>query len=108
MQRRGIGRMLMDRLIEAALERGVDVFHSEFLAGNVPMRELLETLSPETRFVPQGPVVTAEFALRAPSESPSDATPDTTPRPDIYTWMRLVAEQAVQLRRRFEMLFDPH
>jgi GNAT superfamily N-acetyltransferase len=45
-QGKGLGRLLMDRLVEAARERGVERFELRVLAGNVPMTKLVQTLAP--------------------------------------------------------------
>jgi GNAT superfamily N-acetyltransferase len=101
MQGHGLGRLLMERLIEAAVERGVKRFRSDFLAINRPMKELLAHLSPAAQFMPQGPIVVAEFPL-VPEEGklePWRAWP-------IYEWFRLVAQRAVAMRRQFDGLFE--
>ncbi|WNG46066.1 GNAT family N-acetyltransferase [Archangium minus] len=45
-QGKGLGRILMDRLVEAAHERGVERFEFRVLAGNLPMYKLVQTLAP--------------------------------------------------------------
>lgn len=44
-QRRGIGHLLMSRLIEAALERGIKSFSCEVLASNQEMRSMIVAAS---------------------------------------------------------------
>lgn len=100
MQGKGIGRRLMEHLVEAAAERGVRRFRTEFLAVNDAMRDLLEKLSPDARFVASGPVVVAEFPIG------TDIAPASRDSP-MYAWLRLVAVRAVELRRDFTMFFDP-
>lgn len=100
MQGRGLGRRLMDRLVSAAVQRGVTRFRTEFLAVNDSMRDLVAKLSPEARFVAEGPVVVAEFPI-APHPVPAGTVPP------MYQWLRLVAERAVEFRRAFSMMFDP-
>jgi len=41
-QRRGVGKLLLETLADAALERGVRAFRGEVLTTNGPMRRLLE------------------------------------------------------------------
>jgi GNAT superfamily N-acetyltransferase len=41
-QHKGLGRILLERLVEAARERGVARFRAEILASNAPMLALLE------------------------------------------------------------------
>ena len=45
-QGKGLGRILMDKLVEAARERGVERFDFRVLAGNLPMYKLVQTLAP--------------------------------------------------------------
>ncbi|PTL82772.1 GNAT family N-acetyltransferase [Vitiosangium sp. GDMCC 1.1324] len=45
-QGKGLGRILMDRLVEAASERGVECFEFRVLAGNLAMYKLVQTLAP--------------------------------------------------------------
>ncbi|MFE8600588.1 GNAT family N-acetyltransferase [Archangium violaceum] len=45
-QGKGLGRILLDKLVEAARERGVERFDFRVLAGNVPMYKLVQTLAP--------------------------------------------------------------
>jgi GNAT superfamily N-acetyltransferase len=45
-QGKGLGRVLMDRLVEAARERGVEGFEFRVLSGNLPMYRLVQALSP--------------------------------------------------------------
>ncbi|MFN7974976.1 MAG: GNAT family N-acetyltransferase [Acidobacteriota bacterium] len=40
-QRKGLGRMLLERLHDAAVERGIETFQAEVLVTNTPMRAIL-------------------------------------------------------------------
>jgi GNAT superfamily N-acetyltransferase len=103
-QGQGLGGMLVLRLIEAARERGILHFRSEFLAENTPMRELFERVSAHTRFRRDGSVVVAEFPLTPEAEQPpATETPGPRPVPEkaIFDWLRLVAEKTVALRQRW-------
>ncbi len=101
LQGRGLGRRLLQHLIAAAAARQVKRFRTEFLATNRPMKDLLEDLSPQARFVADGALVHAEFPVAAP---PGGA-PSGPPGP-LFEWLRLSASKAVTLRRRFAMIFD--
>lgn len=101
LQGHGLGRLLMEKLIEAAVERGVKRFRSEFLAINRPMKELLVHLSPAAQFTSHGPIVTAEFSLVPEPDAPAGWR--SWP---IYEWFRLAAQKTVAMRRRFDGLFD--
>lgn len=100
MQGRGLGRRLMERLVQAGRERGVTRFRTEFLAVNSSMKELLEGLSPDARFVGEGATVVGEFPLVPPEPGLESR------RWPLYEWLRLSASRAVELRRWFEMIFD--
>lgn len=100
MQRRGLGQLLMERLIDAAVERGIRRFRTEFLAINRPMKELLANMSAPTQFTANGPVVIAEFAI-----APEPAREGWRAWP-IYEWFRLAAQKGVALRRQFDELLD--
>ena len=96
----GLGRLLLLRLIAAAAERGVKTFRCDFLAMNRGMQALLEDVSPDVRFRSDGPVVTAEFRLPSvPADEPIERAPLVGP---LFSWMKLVAQQVVELRRLFE------
>ncbi len=104
-QGKGIGRVMMDRLIAAGKEREVHAFRSEFLSANRPVRELLTAVAPSIRFTTEGSTVTAEFPLV------SLAAVDGAPSPGrrmLEEILRLVAEQTMELQRRFAMIFDPN
>lgn len=100
LQGQGLGRTLLLRLIAAAAERGIDTFRCDFLAVNRGMEQLLRDVSSEVRFRSDGPVVTAEFRLPcvAPDEPPESAT-DVGP---MFEWLKLAAEQVMELRRMFQ------
>jgi hypothetical protein len=102
MQGHGLGRLMMERLMDAAIERGVKRFRSDFLAINRPMKELLAHLSPAAQFMPQGPIVVAEFPLVPPDAGELEAWKSWP----IYEWFRLAAQKAVAMRRQFDGLFD--
>jgi len=106
MQGHGLGRLLMERLIEAAVERGVKRFRSDFLAINRPMKELLTHVSPAAQFIPQGPIVVAEFALVPEEGRPGWRDYLELRSWPIYEWFRLAAQKAVTMRRQFDGLFD--
>ncbi|MBL9004627.1 MAG: GNAT family N-acetyltransferase [Myxococcales bacterium] len=73
---RGLGRILCERLAEAARERGVRAFRCEVLATNSPMRALIDSLSPHAKIEQHGEAATIEFALDA-----SAPTQDLAPSP---------------------------
>lgn len=121
MHARGIGRRLLERLIEAARARGVRAFRMEFLSLNRPMQDLLESVSPGATFVGDGPVVVAEFPiddglssevstatgkLVAAEDDGSTPPRERTPLPALREWLRMVADGVVTLRQSFAMWLD--
>lgn len=96
----GLGRLLLMRLIAAAAERGVKTFRCDFLAINRGMQHLLTDVSPDVHFRSDGPVVTAEFRLPSvAADEPLERAPLVGP---MFSWMKLVAEQVMELRKLFE------
>ncbi len=57
MQRKGIGRVLLEELTRTALAHGVRKFRGEILAENVPMRRILEEAGAEVRDGAEGTLV---------------------------------------------------
>jgi GNAT superfamily N-acetyltransferase len=104
-QGQGLGRMLVERLMQAALERGIERFRSEFLAVNTPMRELFERVSHQATFRRDGSVVIAEFPLAPETiyepvqEAPTTAAVEESHA--IFDWLRLVADKTVALQHRW-------
>ena len=87
-QQRGLGRRLLQYLIDAGKERDVETFRSEFLATNAPIEHLLRDLSHD-RLVTRsdGTVVTADFPLHDAEDTPH------SPYALMLKWFRAVAER---------------
>lgn len=96
----GLGRLLLLRLVAAAAERGVRAFRCDFLAINHGMQDLLREVSQDVEFRSDGPVVTAEFRL--PSVAANEAIESAPLVGPMFEWMKLVAEQVMELRKMFE------
>lgn len=64
-QSKGIGRLLLSRLAQAAWREGVEVFTGEVLGENRRMRGLAASLFPETRFALEGGVYSVRMPLCA-------------------------------------------
>jgi GNAT superfamily N-acetyltransferase len=64
-QRRGLGRLLLSRLIAAARERGIERFSCDMLATNQAMRSLIRSLVPDAIEHSAGGMVHAEMHLAA-------------------------------------------
>ncbi|HTE50861.1 MAG TPA: GNAT family N-acetyltransferase, partial [Kofleriaceae bacterium] len=62
-QRLGLGRLLLQRLIAAAAERGIERFTCDVLATNDAMRGLLHSIAPDAIERPDGTTITIEMPL---------------------------------------------
>lgn len=62
-QRRGLGRVLVSRLMSAAGERGIERFSCDMLATNRAMRRLIKSLAPESIEIGDGATVRLEIPL---------------------------------------------
>lgn len=95
-QRKGIGRLLVRIVAEAALERGVKTIRAEVLASNAPMRRLLDEVSAVVRSDDGTTLVfdvPLEWHRRALNEGASD-----DPDHPLLRLFRAVAEGLAQLR----------
>jgi GNAT superfamily N-acetyltransferase len=87
MQRKGLGRLLLTTLVEAARERGIHKFRACVLADNEPVRLLLRSLDEHaTARIEDGLHV---YELELPEPSPEALFADP-----IYRLFKLVAESA--------------
>lgn len=93
-QRRGLGRLLFTRLIDAAKERGVRRFRGELLAANRAALGLIESIVGETDPQIEQGVTVVEFDL-------PDVEPDAPPVEEspAYKLFKLIAERTLALRR---------
>ena len=66
-QGKGLGKMLLRRLILAARERGIRVFHTEFLRSNLKVAQLLDDYQESSIIREDGDVATMEFVLPRPN-----------------------------------------
>jgi len=93
-QNRGLGRLLLDRLIQAALERGIDTFHTEFLAENEAIRRLLGSFSPDMLMQRRAGVVVATMPLLAREGQHGEAEAGE----HLRKLLRLAAKRLLRLR----------
>jgi GNAT superfamily N-acetyltransferase len=86
-QGKGLGKLLFERLVAAAVERGVKKFRAEYLVDNARMQSLLDEIAPEMHAFPiDGEVMKAEFPL-----------PETTSRENpLYRMMVAAAKGLFQ------------
>ena len=89
-QRKGLGRLLLARLVEVARERGIEHFRSDVLASNDAMRAILAGL-PGVREHADGSTITVDVTL--------GDLPSSKPRSLLDQLLAWVAEGALTLRR---------
>ena len=98
-QGKGLGTVLLQRLIEAAWERDIRWFRSELLAENVASKRMMEALSPEVSFRPTGDgALVATIPVPDPDRTPTapgffDGTP-------VHRLLSYVARATVTVRPR--------
>ena len=93
MQGKGLGRLLFQRLIVAAQERGIERFSAEVLATNDPMRAILGEVSQEYGRVSEGGLLVMDVPLEILAK---DLAPHTNP---IYQLIRYAAQGMVVMSR---------
>jgi GNAT superfamily N-acetyltransferase len=95
-QNQGLGRILFDRLVAAARERGIRHFHTEFLCGNQGIQRLLEGICPELVVWRRGAILVADVPLPEVDE-PRGAE---NSRRAFSTLLRLAAGMLIHPRLR--------
>lgn len=75
MHGRGLGRLLLLTLVEAAAERGVRTFVAHLLPDNEPAKELFRTIDASARVRFEDDLLTYEIALPGPAPEEVRATP---------------------------------
>ena len=86
-QRKGLGKLLLSRLCDAAKQRGIERFRCEVLGSNTSMQALLERIAPDRTIEVGGGVMSIEIAL---------PTEPTTKDSGIYHLFRAAAANAVE------------
>ena len=94
-QRRGIGRLLVRAVAEAALERGVQTIRAEVLATNAPMRRLLDEVGAVVRS-DDGTTLVFDVPLEWHRRALREGSTDAEDNP-LRRLLRAVAEQLAQL-----------
>lgn len=96
---KGLGSLLLARLLEAAWERDIRWFRSELLAGNVAMKRLVESLTDHAQFRPSGDgCLVATFPVPEPQDTPTE--PGLLKRTALYRVLAQVAGADVTVRPR--------
>jgi len=103
---KGLGSIMLQRLIEAAWERDVRWFCTELLADNTASKRMIESLSPDVTFRHAGDgAIIATLPVPEPDRTPTapgffDATP-------IHKLLSYVARAKVSVRPRVTQPPDP-
>ena len=103
---KGLGSIMLQRLIEAAWERDVRWFRTELLADNVASRRMIESLSPDVKFSHAGDgAIVATMPVPEPDQTPTlpgffDGTP-------IRRLLSYVARAKVSVRPRVTQPPEP-
>lgn len=98
-QGKGLGSVLLQRLIEAAWERDVRWFVTELLADNTASRRMIEALSPEVKFGQSGDgALIATLPVPEPDHTPT--APGFFAGSAVYKLLSYVARAKVSVRPR--------
>lgn len=104
----GLGRTLLDRLVEAARERGIEVFRATLFAQNRPMQSLLDEIGDAQVIEHDGPVVTLGIALERGEPEPGAAeTEDERTPTALERVLSLTGRGAASLVDKFTSESDP-
>ncbi len=101
-QGRGLGSLLFQRLVAAAIERGVTRFRCEMLGTNAGMAELVRSLATEASVEVSSGVVRMEFGL--PALGPDHPAADPPREAALYRLFELIAKGAIEWRARWQRL----
>jgi GNAT superfamily N-acetyltransferase len=93
-QRKGLGRLLLLRLVAAARERGVERFRFEVLSSNTGMAALIAEIAPERTIETAGGALSIEVAL--PEVEPSQPPLAAPVGSAIYRLFRAAAANAIE------------
>jgi GNAT superfamily N-acetyltransferase len=98
-QGKGLGSVLLQRLIEAAWERDVRWFVTELLAENAASRRMIEALSPEVKFGQSGDgALIATLPVPEPHHTPT--APGFFASSAVHKLLSYVARAKVSVRPR--------
>lgn len=105
-QGKGLGTILLQRLIEAAWERDVRWFCTELLADNTASRRMMESLSPEVQFRATGDgALIATIPVPEPDQTPT--APGFFVGTPVQKLLSYVARAAVTVRPRITRPPEP-
>jgi GNAT superfamily N-acetyltransferase len=103
MQGKGVGTMLLQRLSDAALERGIKRFAAEFLAANDPVRPLFDHMFTDVEYKSDNEVVRATIPL-APIEPIEPNEHGTKPTSPLRLVLKRVAQGVIDARHSWHAL----
>jgi GNAT superfamily N-acetyltransferase len=86
----GIGRMLLERLIPAAAERGIRRIRCHLLANHQRMRKLIKRVFGDAALSAEGDMMSGEFPI-PPATEPEEVSRDPDLAP-LFDLLRLIAE----------------
>jgi GNAT superfamily N-acetyltransferase len=89
-QRRGLGRLLLRALVDAARERGIRKFRTNVLPDNEPAQRLLHELDPQAK-------ARVEDGLRVFELPLPEAAAAVEPKDPVYRFLRFAAEGVVMI-----------
>ena len=92
-QHRGLGRLLLLRLVAAAAERGIERVRCEVLGSNAGMAALLADIAPERTVEVGGGMMSIEIAL--PNVTPTAPPAGEPLQSPMYRLFRAVAQNAL-------------
>lgn len=102
-QGKGAGRILLERLVAAARERGIRIFRSEVLVGNEPMMSILERIGPlNLESAGAEGVVVCDVDLGAGAHEAAGPLPAI-----LHELFSLVAQGLLHVRRALDGLLAP-
>ena len=104
MHRKGLGRLLLMRLIAAARERGLIMFRADVLADNIAMRRMLHELAPDgvtDQELADGCVIMKLLLPSVDADEPLDSLHWQGP---IYRVLRWCAEEALHVGQVLQIL----
>jgi len=102
LQALGLGRILLDRLVDASKEREIDTFRATLFAQNQPMQRLLREVGDARIIEREGPVVTLAIALeRSDSESEQIDGEERSARKTLERVLSLTGRGAALLVDKF-------
>jgi GNAT superfamily N-acetyltransferase len=93
-QRKGLGRLLLLRLVAAARERGIERFRFEVLSSNTGMAALIAEIAPERTVEIAAGALSIEVAL--PEVEPTQAALGAPVGSAIYRLFRAAAANAIE------------